>query len=457
MRTATSAAAPPGLAPPAPPSLVLSLGARVAYVLVVFLATLKALEFDPNLGDAALRLEDAFNPVTSARDLVDAVRNVALFAGWGAVWVISGRPTVRLFTTLIGAAVTGLALSAGVETLQLFSEMRRASVLDLITNTTGAVAGAIVMTAMVAMAWGLRGWKSYVGIPAVVLAGGYLGAVFFESVVPLDRAVPLLGVYGGPFSRFGAALSQIKLGMSTFPMTDVFLFLPLGVLGVAALTELREFQQKYGRAAVVTCLFGLVLSATAEVGRGALGLPIELGVILVHTGAIGLGAVVSAKLLPAFTRTFRGRKRAKVVFVGYAVVLMLWAWRPYWPEWDLADILEQFSVERFIPLAAARWRMDLFSVSDVAGQFFRYLPLGAMLAVWPLRIEGPLGACLPGLYLALALEFGQAFVAGRYFDVGTDLAVQCAGVVIGWMVIRQAGFRPHGEMMPPRPTQRPLR
>jgi glycopeptide antibiotics resistance protein len=429
------------------------LAARLGYVAIILLATLKSLEFDPNLGDAAARLDDAFNPATSARDLVDAVRNMALFAGWGAVWVITGRPAMRLFTTLVGAAITGFVLSAGVETLQLFSVMRRASVLDLVTNTTGTVAGAVFMAAMVALAWGMRGWKSYVGIPAVVLAGSYLGAVFFEAVVPLDRAVPLVGAYGGPFSRFGAALSEIRIGMSAFPMTDVLLFFPLGVLGVAALSELAEFRQRYGRAAIVTGLVGVALSVAAEIGRGALGLPIELGVILVHTGAIGLGAMVAAKTLPGFTRTFRGRHRAAAAAIAYIVVLMLWSWRPFWPEWNLSDILAQFSAERFIPLAAARWRMDLFSVSDVAGQFFRYFPVGALLAVWPLRLRGPLAYWLPGLYLAFGLELGQAFVAGRYFDLGTDFAVQCAGVLVGYMVIRQAGFRPYGALSP-TPTPR---
>ncbi len=435
------------------PEQLIAWGARLAYVVVLILATLKSLEFVPNVGDAAARLDDAFDPVTSARDLVDAVRNVALFAGWGAVWVATGKPALRLFTTLFGAALTGFLLSAAVETLQLFSAVRTASVLDLITNTGGAFAGAVFMTGLVAVAWGMRTWKSYVGVPAVVLAASYLAAVFFEAVVPLTRAVPLLGVYGGPISRFGAAMAEIRLGMSEFPMLDVLLFFPLGLLSVAALVELK-FPRR--RAGWIASAGGLLLSTTAEIGRGVLGLPVELGVIVVHALAIALGAVLAVKGLPSFSRTLRGRRRALFVAVAYSFVLMLWAWRPFMPEWSLTNILEQFTLARFIPLEAARWRMDLFSVSDVAGQFFRYLPVGALLAVWPLRRRGPLGGPFAGLYLAAILEFGQAFVAGRFFDVGTDLAVQCSGVLMGWLMVRQAGFKAYGALLPPSRRRRPV-
>jgi hypothetical protein len=51
------------------------------------------------------------------------------------------------------------------------------------------------------------------------------------------------------------------------------------------------------------------------------------------------------------------------------------------------------------------------------------------------------------LYLAALSEFSQILVAGRFFGA-TDVIVQCAGVAIGWMVIRMAGYQPHGVMLP---------
>jgi len=90
--------------------------------------------------------------------------------------------------------------------------------------------------------------------------------------------------------------------------------------------------------------------------------------------------------------------------------------------------------------------VDVFSVADIVAPFFLFFPVGGLLAVWPLRRSGWLAHLLPGLYLAIATELGQVLVVDRFFG-GTDLIVQCAGVAIGWMVIRMAGYTPHGVML----------
>jgi VanZ family protein len=68
------------------------------------------------------------------------------------------------------------------------------------------------------------------------------------------------------------------------------------------------------------------------------------------------------------------------------------------------------------------------------------------LAVWPLRRSGILGFCLPALYFAAVTEVLQGFISGRFFD-GTDLVIQCAAAAIGWAVVRQAGYEPHGTLL----------
>ena len=54
-------------------------------------------------------------------------------------------------------------------------------------------------------------------------------------------------------------------------------------------------------------------------------------------------------------------------------------------------------------------------------------------------------ACATGV-VALG-EIAQPFIAGRYCDV-TDILVGVAGLGIGWVVLRRAGFTVHGEMLP---------
>jgi VanZ family protein len=84
-------------------------------------------------------------------------------------------------------------------------------------------------------------------------------------------------------------------------------------------------------------------------------------------------------------------------------------------------------------------RVDVFSVVDVAAPFFLYFPLGALLAVWPFRSRGWLGGLWPAVWLALATEASQLVIAERLVDI-TDPLVQIAGALIGWTVIRRAGY-----------------
>ena len=81
--------------------------------------------------------------------------------------------------------------------------------------------------------------------------------------------------------------------------------------------------------------------------------------------------------------------------------------------------------------------VSLHSVADVGVGFLLYVPVGAWLYASPLRTRGPLASLLPGLYLAALTELAQLAIDGRTFDV-TDVLVQCAGVCVGWVVLRRA-------------------
>jgi glycopeptide antibiotics resistance protein len=125
--------------------------------------------------------------------------------------------------------------------------------------------------------------------------------------------------------------------------------------------------------------------------------------------------------------------------------MMLWSWRPFVPDLSAASIAEQFSAVHWIPLRAMAQRVDLFSVADIVTQFLLYLPLGALLAVWPLKRNGPFRGILPAFYLAIILELGKIVVAERFFDV-THILIQVAGAAVGWIVVRRSGFAPYGEL-----------
>jgi VanZ family protein len=419
--------------------------ALAAYVVVLLIATLTPFEADPAPERVAERATRAFHPTIAGRDVIDGARNIVLFAGWGVVWSLTAAGGVRRI--VLRATGTGAALSALVETAQLFSSNRTTSFLDLATNTGGAFAGAVVLIALVALGSERRGARSFVGIPALFFAGSYCTASFLEAVIPLFRQDSVLGATGGPFRRFATTAAAFQLD-SFFDLTlsDIFIFLPAGCFAVAALAEHgMSYPLAFRRVAIV----GVALAILAELLHGFLGQPMLVGAALIHALAIVFGAWLAARALPRITVALRGKARPQALAGFYALVLAAWAWRPFLPEVTWVAIAGKFAGPWYVPLAALGGRVDFFSVVDVCAPFFLYLPLGGLLAVWPLRRDGWLAGPLPGIWCALAFEVGQTLVWERTLDV-TDVLVQASGVVIGWAIAQRAGYRVYGELMPKR-------
>jgi glycopeptide antibiotics resistance protein len=417
--------------------------ARVAYLLVILVATLTNLGFEPSLVDVHLRLIRALQVSPQMHDVVDAARNIVLFAGLGAVWLATTRSPHPL-RSIMRVTLLGCALSIGVETLQLFSPIRNASILDVITDTIGTFAGAAGTLAALEAGRARLHRESYVGIPAFIFAVSYAAAVAMEAFLPLLRQNLLRNLGGGPGARIGRALAAFDPhSLVQLPFTDFILFFPAGVFAVAAAAELGKSPRATWP---LVSLVGAIVMIGIEVAHGVASAPILLGAIVMHVIAISAGAFVAARFLPAFLSRLDMRARPRFVLVAYAAVIMAWSWRPFHLEIDRASMMAQFSVRHLVPLRALALRADLFSVTDVIAQFVLFLPLGALLAGWPLRRSGAFRALLPALYLSIILEVGKILVAERFMDV-THILIQCAGAAIGWMLVRRAGYRPYGELL----------
>jgi glycopeptide antibiotics resistance protein len=432
------------LTTPSRPSLVgildrARLPARVAFVGILLLATLSSFDFSPDTARVAWRLGRALDPHIGARDAIDALRNLALFAGWGVVWMATAAAG-RTSRQLLLALLTGAAISLSVETAQLFSATRNASIVDVLTNTVGTAIGALAFVFLVRLAASLKGHRSFVGIPARAIAGPYGLACFIEATVPLLRQDEVFGASGGPFARMSIALGSFTWrSLLDLPIEDFFLFLPAGMFAVAALVE-AELGYAAARTRVV--LYGAALAVLAELLHGPNGQPIIAGAVVVHALAIAAGAFLAAALLPDFSKAVRGAARPRWVLRFLAALIALWALRPWVPEF--LPLSDRLSHDWWVPLAALGGRMDVFSVADVVGPFCLYIPLGALLAVWPWRRTGWLGNLWPAVWLAFGTEALQLVVQGRFVDV-TDPLIQVSGAIIGWTIIRRAGYHPYGE------------
>lgn len=434
--------------------------ARVGYLAVLAAALLAPFGFRWDPASVAGALREAVRPTWTPADVVDAVRNLTLFAGWGLLWV-TGRRRSSIRRLLLGAVGTGAVIGLAAEGIQLAVPGRTTSLLDVGTNAVGAGLGAVAALAVTRALNEERRRPTLrptlFGVPASAVAASYLGAAALEVAFPLLRHAGSPGRYGAPGERLAWSLDRVGWeSLTVLPVTEGLLLLPAGFLCALALWE-RGFERP--RAVRWTVGMGVALSVLGELVHGPLGRPMELGPMTVHAAAVAAGGwLAGSSWLPIAVRRSSGRGRTAGFLMGYAVVLALWSWRPFVPELDPGAIADQFAGGRWLPLGALRVRRDLFSVADVLRSFLLFVPLGAVLAVRPLRRSGVLRGASPALCAALLLEFGQALVAGRFFD-GTDVIVTGAGAGFAWFAVRAAGFPvrtaifgsdQHGEASPGR-------
>ncbi|MFI5238788.1 MAG: VanZ family protein [Gemmatimonadales bacterium] len=417
--------------------------ARLAYVAIILVATLSNLHFDPALADVPFRLHRAMDLSPHMSDAIDAVRNILLFAGLGAVWIATSRLS-RPSATLLTLTIISMLLSGCVEALQLFSPIRNASLIDVTTDTLGGLVGGLMTLGAFAVIHESARKRSYVGIPAVMLAASYGLATIMEAFVPLFRQDLLPQLGGSVGDRIGRAIDAIQLSsLTSIPLTDVPIFFPVGVFAVAALVESGVARSV---AAVIVISCAAVIYPVVEVVHGVAALPIVLGAVLVHVVAASLGAVVAAVWLAPFTRRFSMRNRARLLAVAYSSVIMIWSWRPFRLDLSLASLSEQFTGDHIIPLRALASRGDLFSVTDVVSQGVIFFPLGALLAVWPLSRGGKFRGMLPAIYVAIILEVGKIPISERFMDV-THILIQSAGAALGFLLVRRLGYNISGELL----------
>lgn len=420
--------------------------ARVAYIVIVLLGTLANLHPSADLAAVDDRLVRALSPSLTWRDAVDGLRNVVLFAGLGGVWVVTSL-TGRARREIGQATLVSLALGVTIEGLQLFSPVRMSSIVDVTTNTLGGFSGAAATVALLAVIQRARRDKSYLGIPMLLVAVPYALAAECEALAPLFHSAPLAMMHGGPVSRLALALgAATPLDWREIPVIDIALF---GAAGFLLVALLRERGRSFTQAVPAVAVGAACVAVASHIVHGAFSLAIRWEAIATDSVAIVLGAWTAGRWLGAITRQHRGASRARLAIVAYSALLMLWGWRPLLLEtrWDV--IASQVNSMALTPLESLAERVDVFSALHVMQQFLLYVPLGAMLAVWPLRRAGRLAHLWPGVWLAAIIELGHIVVAGRTFDV-TNFLLALAGLSAGWIAVRRCGFEPYGIAFPRR-------
>jgi len=310
---------------------------------------------------------------------------------------------------------------------------------DVTTNTLGACGGALAMALLVTAVVRARDGHFLLGVPTFLLAGAYGLATLCEAVTPLFRSDRLPGVEGGPLTLLDTALDRsVPLRPGEVPLFDLLLYAPAGFLVVTWLLERVGSARRVWPAVAGV---GAGLAFAAELIHGTFALSIRWEAAATHAVAVGASAWAAQRWLPPLRHALRGWARARAAIAAYAALLVLWGWRPFLPRTDVGAMAQQLTAAHVVPLASLSGRVDVFSALHVAQQFLLYLPLGSVLAVWPLSRSRPLW---PAVWLAIGIEAGHIVIADRFFDL-TNTLVACAGLGIGWLVVQRSGFAPHRE------------
>lgn len=405
-------------------------GVRLAYVGVVLLATMTNLEFSPDLNAASYRLLRAFTISLTWRDAIDGLRNAVLFAGLGAVWILTDAG-VQARHRVRRAALAGALLSGAIETVQIFSPVRTASIVDVSTDTLGALLGAAILVLAFDQCRRERDAGVRFRVPITMVCAPYLLAALAEALTPLFQSAPI-ATTGGPLTRFQVTMSlAVPLSWAAVPLWDVCLYVPAGFLAVLLIYG-RGWLEESGW--VIVSVLGTMAVAAAHVFHGAVGLPVRWEAVATDMLAFVTGTYTAHRWSSS-----RGRGRPQIdpewAIVFYVLLLAVWAWRPFHLEFSGEAISADFLTERLIPLRALAERVDVFSAAHTAQQCLLYMPLGALLAARRRLASERWRDLSMAAAVAVVLEAGHLLIAERSFDV-TNIILAWAGVLIGWRIVR---------------------
>ena len=406
---------------------------RLAYLAIICTATLLNLGFDPDPASALWRIRRAFHPSDSFRNVVDAARNVALFAGWGATWILTARaPATRRDIGV--ATLLGLLASVSVETLQAFSVNRETSALDVVTNTLGSVLGALAFWLIERRATVDLRSGTTLGVPGWMPAAALLATAVGLAFAPSSRASLTLAWDPMPGMRMQAVARTPALEVPWLALlTDA------GAWGLAGIAVALAISDRTGRVRwkqlAVWLLIVPLLLAGAHYGRAFAGLQREARSLPVQAASVALGLGLGLVLVGPWRRRFPARTdRAWQLALACALVGALMSWVP--AAWAASPIgIKAVSWRQLVPMMSLFQRSDMSSVFLVLQKAGIGAALGACLAA---RKQS--GAPQPGVRAALAfafvIEVVQVVVPGRYPDVTDILITGAAAGLVAVLVAR---------------------
>jgi VanZ family protein len=359
--------------------------------------------------------------------LSDMVQNVILFAPFGVLCVAalttrreSRDRAGRLVMAVAVAAITGCALSATVETLQLFTPERVTSLNDVVTDTIGAFLGGLVAVAGVRVRRRLDAQATYAATLHELYPLLVWGAVaVLAAWHPFDTTLDIGGIASkvrslirDPWQAGVVADEGVDaVRYALFTASCVICFERLGI----------------ARPRVRAALAGVALPALLEFSQ-----------FFVQSRMPGLKDVTVGAVASCLTAWLAGprwwtRRRAgnvaAVASLAASAVMML-------SPFVIRSDRHPFTI---VPLRSYAAGPPERTISHAAELSLAFFPLGFALALLLPRRGRLIRVAVIAFALGLLLEFFQGWIAGRYPDV-TDAAVLALGALAGtWAAGNIAG------------------
>lgn len=407
---------------------------RIAYLVCIALATLVGLGFDATTSAVLERLQRALVPPLHFRDVVDGARNIALFFGWGATYVLTA-PTPTARTHVVRATLLGFLASLTVESAQLFSLYRQASLVDVWTNTVGSLLGALMLLVVERRAISAMRRGTMIGVPGWLPAGAVLLTALGLAFAPSGRAARVVSWAGSPFdrARLVAATAADPLPWSTLAI-DVAVWLTVGLtVAVATGDAAGRIRQ---RQLVAWCIIAPALLASAHLGRAMVGLQREAMAWQVQAASLLVGLTLGLAFVPRWRAAVTARSRRALQLAALAAALgLLMSW---WPASWVASSGRAVrpGLAQLVPMLSLFQRDDMSSVFLVLQKAGLGAALGACLAARR-RVGRPVPGILAAVAFAALLEVGQLVVPGRFPDV-TDILITASAACLMLTLVERA-------------------
>jgi VanZ family protein len=356
-----------------------------------------------------------------AFSIPDLVSNMLLFVPFGllvAAGARDGRPTWSS-AGLLRAGGFAVAFATLIETGQLFSPGRTASVIDVAANSAGALLGGFLAPVLVRnLGWsepprlGQLARENPALLPIVLMVLAWFADSFYPFAITLDVSTVLTNARQGQWLPFHASTRGFWLD----PVVDKLVTGALLAMSVRHLLEHRRLTAHPGTwASVLTVAF----AASLEVGKLFF---VGRRPNADHVVLVAMGSLFGLTIVPVLMRWWIGRWRLQWALLLVALALLTYA--------ELTPFRFTLSVDA-LALRARRIEWLPFAA------YYRAAPEVALFDLWnKLLLSGFVGFALRavtrrravwvgglGLIIASALEAAQIAALGRHASVGDVLTL----------------------------------